>query len=62
MELKAKTGKMAVLFLYAAILQGAIAVLITFLSGFGDQIGLFSVPVSRVIAGGKPEHGSSWDM
>jgi hypothetical protein len=44
---------MASLFLYAAIVQGAIAALITFLGGFGDQIGLYPVGVSRVIAGGE---------
>jgi len=44
---------MARLFLYAAIIQGAIAVLITFLGGFGDQMGLYPVAVSRVIAGGE---------
>jgi hypothetical protein len=53
MELKGKTSKMAGLFLYAAIIQGAIAALITFLGGFGDQIGLYPVAVSRVIAGGE---------
>jgi hypothetical protein len=53
MELKGKTSKMAGLFLYAAILQGAIAALITFLGGFGDQIGLYPVGVARVIAGGE---------
>jgi hypothetical protein len=53
MELKGKPSKMATLFLYAAIVQGAIAALITFLGGFGDQIGLFPVSVSRVIAGGE---------
>jgi len=53
MELKGKTSKMAGLFLYAAIVQGAIAALITFLGGFGDQIGLYPVAVSRVIAGGE---------
>jgi len=44
---------MASLFLYAAIIQGAIATLITFLGGFGDRIGLYSVGVSYVIAGGS---------
>lgn len=44
---------MASLFLYAAIVQGAIAALITFLGGFGDQIGLYPVGVARVIAGGE---------
>ena len=53
MEIKGKPSRMAGLFLYAAILQGAIAALITFLGGFGDQIGLFPVSVSRVIAGGE---------
>lgn len=53
MELKGKTSRMAALFLYAAIAQGAIAAAITFLGGFGDQIGLYPVSVSRVIAGGE---------
>ena len=53
MEVKGKSSKMAGLFLYAAIIQGAIAAVITFLGGFGDQLGLFSVGVSRVIAGGE---------
>jgi hypothetical protein len=44
---------MAALFLYAAIIQGAIAGVITFLGAFGDQIGLYPVAVSRVIAGGE---------
>jgi len=44
---------LAGLFLYAAIVQGAIAAVITFLGGFGDQIGLMPVAVSRVIAGGE---------
>ena len=53
MQVKEKTSRMAGLFLYAAIIQGAIAAVITFLGGFGDQLGLFSVGVSRVIAGGE---------
>ena len=53
MSLKGKPSQMATLFLYAAIIQGAIAALITFLGGFGDQIGLYPVAVSRVIAGGE---------
>jgi vacuolar-type H+-ATPase subunit I/STV1 len=53
MELKGKPSRMAGLFLYAAIIQGAIAAVITFLGGFGDQIGLYPVSVSRVIAGGE---------
>jgi len=53
MELKGKTSKMAGLFLYAAILQGAIAALVTFLGAVGDQIGLYPVGVARVIAGGE---------
>jgi len=44
---------MAGLFLYAAIIQGAIAALITFLGAFGDTLGLYPVGVSRVIAGGE---------
>jgi hypothetical protein len=53
MQVKGKPNRMAGLFLYAAIIQGAIAALITFLGGFGDQLGLYSVGVSRVIAGGE---------
>ncbi|MGD0423899.1 MAG: hypothetical protein ABSA92_10645 [Candidatus Bathyarchaeia archaeon] len=53
MELRGKSSKMAGLFLYAAMVQGAIAVLITFLGAFGDQIGLYPVGVARVIAGGE---------
>jgi len=44
---------MAVLFLYAAVVQGAIAALRTFLGAFGDQIGLWPVAASRVNAGGE---------
>lgn len=44
---------MAALFLYAAIIQGAIAAGVTFLGAFGDQIGLYPVAASRVIAGGE---------
>jgi hypothetical protein len=46
-------SKMASLFLYAAIIQGAIAAVITFLGGFGDQIGLLPVSAARVIASGE---------
>jgi vacuolar-type H+-ATPase subunit I/STV1 len=53
MEIKGKPSRMAELFLYAAIIQGAIAALVTFFGGFGDQIGLYPVAVSRVIAGGE---------
>ena len=53
MELKGTQSKLAGLFLYAAIIQGAIAALITFLGAFGDQIGLYPVAVSRVIASGE---------
>lgn len=53
MQMKGSSSKMATLFLYAAIIQGAIAALVTFLGGFGDQIGLYPVSVSRVIAGGE---------
>jgi vacuolar-type H+-ATPase subunit I/STV1 len=53
MELKGTPSKMAGLFLYAAVIQGAIAAVITFLGGFGDQIGLYPVAVSRVIASGE---------
>lgn len=50
-------SKMAGLFLYAAMIQGAIAVIITFLGALGDQIGLLPMSVSRVIAGGS---AGSW--
>lgn len=53
MELKGTQSKMARLFIYAAIVQGAIAAGITFLGAFGDQIHLYPVAVSRVIAGGE---------
>jgi hypothetical protein len=52
MELKGKPSKMAGYFLYAAIVQGGIAAVITFLGGFGDQIHLMPVAASRVIASG----------
>jgi heme/copper-type cytochrome/quinol oxidase subunit 1 len=53
MEFKGKPSRMGILFLYAAIVQGAIAALITFLGAFGDQLGLYPVSVSRVIASGE---------
>jgi len=53
MEMKGKISRFAGLFLYAAIIQGAVAVVITFLGGFGDQIGLFPIGASYVIAGGS---------
>jgi hypothetical protein len=52
-EVKGKPSKMAMLFLYAAIIQGAIAAFITFLGGFGDELGLYPVAVARVIASGE---------
>jgi hypothetical protein len=51
--MKGKASKMAGFFLYAAIVQGAIAALVTFLGAVGDQIGLYPVAVARVIAGGE---------
>jgi len=47
------SSKMAVYFLYAAMIQGAIAVVITFLGALGDQVGLLPVAVSRIIAAGS---------
>lgn len=44
---------MAGLFLYAAIIQGAIAVVVTFLGALGNEIGLLPVAVAHVIAGGS---------
>jgi hypothetical protein len=52
MQLKGSPSKITARFLYAAIIQGAIAVVTTFLGAFGDQIGLLRVAASRVIAGG----------
>ncbi len=57
MQMKGTQSKMAGLFLYAAIVQGAVAAIITFLGAFGDQIGLLPVAVARVIAGGA---AGSW--
>lgn len=57
MQVKLAQSKMAGLFLYAAIIQGAVAAVITFLGAFGDQIGLLPVSVARVIAGGS---AGSW--
>ena len=53
MQLKGSQSRMAALFLYAAIMQGAIGAVVTFLGGFGDQIGLMRVAASRVIASGQ---------
>ncbi len=50
--MKSSTSKMAGFFLYAAVIQGGIAAVITFLGAFGDQVGLFPMAVARVIAGG----------
>jgi len=52
-ELEGSQSRLAALFLYAAIVQGAIAVVVTFLGAFGDQIGLLPVAASRVIASGQ---------
>jgi len=52
--MKGKSSRMARIFLYAAIVQGGIAALITFVSAIGDQFGLYPVAVARVIAGGEP--------
>jgi hypothetical protein len=52
MELKGSQSKMAGYFLYAAIVQGAVAASVTFLGAFGDRIGLLPMSVARVIAGG----------
>jgi hypothetical protein len=51
--MKGNSSRMASLFLYAAIIQGAIAALITFVGAFGSTIGLFPVAVAKVIAGGE---------
>ena len=57
-ELQTKgASKMAGLFLYAAMIQGAVAVVVTFLGALGNQIGLLPVSVAHVIAGGS---AGSW--
>ena len=53
MEIKGTSSRIAALFLYAAIIQGAIAAGATFLGAFGDQIGLWPVSAARVIASGE---------
>ncbi len=56
MEMKGKQSKMAELFIYAAIVQGAVAAMITFLGAFGDNsslLHLYPVAVAHVIAGGE---------
>jgi hypothetical protein len=60
MELKGTTSKMAGFFIYAAIIQGAVAAGVTFLGAYGDQIGLLPMSIARVIAGGGP--GSWFNM
>lgn len=57
MQTKMGQSRMAGLFLYAAIIQGAIAAAVTFLGTFGDQVGILPVSVARVIAGGS---AGSW--
>jgi hypothetical protein len=51
-ETKAES-RMAPLFLYAAILQGAIAAVVTFLGAFGNVVGLLPVAAAFVIASGS---------
>lgn len=53
MQMKGNSSRMASLFLYAAIVQGAIASLITFVGAFGDRLGLYPVAVAKVIAAGE---------
>jgi heme/copper-type cytochrome/quinol oxidase subunit 1 len=50
---KSSASKIAGYFLYAAMIQGAAAVVITFLGAFADQIHLLPVPAARVIAAGE---------
>jgi hypothetical protein len=52
MQMKGTPSKMAGYFLYAAIVQGAVAAFVTFLGIVGDRIGLLPAAPSRVIAGG----------
>lgn len=51
--MKGTQSKMAGLFLYAAMIQGAVAAVITFLGAFGDVIGVLPLAVARVVAGGS---------
>lgn len=53
MDLKGSASEMGGYFIYAAMVQGAAAVVITFLAGFGDQIRLMPVAAARVIASGE---------
>jgi hypothetical protein len=53
MQLRGSQSKMAEFFLYAAMVHGAIAAVVTFLGAYGDLIGLLPVAASRVIAGGS---------
>jgi hypothetical protein len=53
MELKGAQSRMAGLFLYAAMIQGAIAAVVTFLAAVGDQIGVLPVSAARIIASGE---------
>lgn len=53
MQMKGSQSSMASLFLYAAMIQGAVAAVITFLGAFGDVIGLLPLAVARVVAGGS---------
>jgi hypothetical protein len=43
---------MAGSFLYAAIIQGAVAAGVTFLGAYGDSLGILPMSVARIIAGG----------
>ncbi len=52
MQMKGTQSKMAGFFMYSAMIQGAVAAIITFFGAFGDQIGLLPMAVARVIAGG----------
>jgi hypothetical protein len=51
-ETKAES-RMATFFLYAAIVQGAIAAAVTFLGAFGNVVGLLPVAAAFVIASGS---------
>jgi hypothetical protein len=46
-------SRMATFFLYSAIVQGAIAAVITFLGAFGNLVGLLPVAAAYVIASGS---------
>jgi len=62
MELKGSQSRMSGYFIYAAMVQGAVAAVVTFLGAYGDQLGLLPMSVARVIAGGGAGTWFTMDM